>query len=88
MERLWSPWRAKYIASGVDSLSERCVFCDIAANPDKDDTNFVVHRSKLAFVVLNLSGQSVADDEAIAPHPEAVGDSPTADGVPIVAADT
>jgi len=54
LERLWSPWRAKYIASGVDSLSERCVFCDIAANPDKDDTNFVVHRSKLAFVVLNL----------------------------------
>jgi len=35
-------------------LSESCVFCDIAANPEKDDTNFVVHRSKFAFVVLNL----------------------------------
>ena len=54
MERLWSPWRAKYIAAGVDSQSDRCVFCDIAAHPDQDDTNFVVHRSKLAFVVLNL----------------------------------
>ena len=54
MERLWSPWRAKYIASGVDSQSDRCVFCDIAADPTKDDTNFVVHRGELGFVVLNL----------------------------------
>ena len=54
MERLWSPWRAKYIASGVDSQSDRCVFCDIAADPAKDDTNFVVHRAERGFVVLNL----------------------------------
>jgi ATP adenylyltransferase len=54
LERLWSPWRAKYIASGVDSQSDRCVFCDIAADPAKDDTNFVVHRAEHGFVVLNL----------------------------------
>ena len=54
MERLWSPWRAKYIASGVDSQSDLCVFCDIAADPAKDDTNFVVHRAEHGFVVLNL----------------------------------
>ena len=54
MERLWSPWRAKYIASGVDSQSDRCVFCDIAADPAKDVTNFVVHRAEHGFVVLNL----------------------------------
>lgn len=54
MQRLWSPWRSKYIASGVDSQSEGCVLCRIAANPDQDATNFVIHRAEHAFVVLNL----------------------------------
>ena len=54
MERLWSPWRSKYIASGVDSQAGECVFCHIAANPDQDETNFVLHRGEHAFVVLNL----------------------------------
>lgn len=54
MERLWSPWRARYIASGVDAQSDDCVFCLIANNPDRDETNFVLHRGKHAFVVLNL----------------------------------
>ena len=54
MERLWSPWRSQYIASGVDSQSDECVFCRIAADPDQDETNFVLHRGEHAFVVLNL----------------------------------
>lgn len=54
MQRLWSPWRSKYIASGVDSQSPECVFCRIAASPDQDATNFVLHRGEHAFVVLNL----------------------------------
>lgn len=54
MQRLWSPWRSKYIASGVDSQAEGCVLCRIAANPDQDATNFVIHRAEHAFVVLNL----------------------------------
>lgn len=54
MQRLWSPWRSKYIASGVDSQATECVFCRIAANPDQDATNFVIHRGEHAFVVLNL----------------------------------
>ena len=54
MQRLWSPWRSKYIASGVDSQAEDCVFCRIAANPDEDESNFVIHRGEHAFVVLNL----------------------------------
>ena len=54
MERLWSPWRSKYIASGVDSQAEGCVFCSIAASPDQDASNFVLHRGEHAFVVLNL----------------------------------
>ena len=54
MERLWSPWRAKYIASGVDSQSEGCVFCRIAGDPEHDETNFVLHRAEHGFIVLNL----------------------------------
>jgi len=51
---LWSPWRSKYIASGVDSNAPECVFCRIAGSPDQDEQNFVLHRAEHAFVVLNL----------------------------------
>ena len=54
MQRLWSPWRSKYIASGVDSQSDECVFCRIAASADRDAENYVLHRGEHAFVVLNL----------------------------------
>ena len=54
MERLWSPWRARYIASGVDAQAEGCVFCRMAGDPEHDVDNFVVHRSTHSFVVLNL----------------------------------
>lgn len=54
MERLWSPWRAKYIASGVDSLADGCVFCLIGRDSAHDETNFVLHRAEHGFVVLNL----------------------------------
>lgn len=54
MQRLWSPWRSKYIASGVDAQVEGCVFCRIAADPDSDASNFVLHRGQHAFVLLNL----------------------------------
>ena len=51
---MWSPWRSKYIASGVDSNASECVFCSIAASPDQDEQNFVLHRAEHSFVVLNL----------------------------------
>ena len=54
MQRMWSPWRSKYLASGVDSQADSCVFCHIAADPEQDETNFVLHRAEHAFVVLNL----------------------------------
>ena len=51
MDHLWSPWRYKYIAS-VDR-EEGCVLCRI--NTDhKAAENYVVHRARLNFVVLNL----------------------------------
>lgn len=54
MERLWSPWRGRYIASGVDSQARECVFCRIAEDTEHDEANLVVHRGDHAFVVLNL----------------------------------
>ena len=54
MDRLWSPWRAKYVASGVGSEAQGCVFCRMAEDPGHDEANFVLHRGQHAFVVLNL----------------------------------
>ena len=54
MERLWSPWRAKYIASGVDAQSATCVFCEIGSREEDDANNYVVFRGLLNFVILNL----------------------------------
>ena len=54
MNHLWSPWRAKYIASGVDAQSPICVFCRLAAEDDKDEANLVLHRGTHNFVALNL----------------------------------
>ena len=54
MDRLWSPWRAKYIASGVDAQSEACVFCEIGKDTENDEKNLVVFRGQLNLVVLNL----------------------------------
>jgi len=54
VERLWSPWRAKYIASGVDAQSATCVFCEIGSRAEDDANNYVVFRGQLNFVILNL----------------------------------
>lgn len=54
MDRLWSPWRAKYIASGVDSQAGTCVFCRIAVDTENDEDNLVIHRGSHNFVALNL----------------------------------
>jgi ATP adenylyltransferase len=54
LDRLWSPWRAKYIASGGDSQAGTCVFCRIANEPQEDEPNLVLHRGTNVFVVLNL----------------------------------
>jgi ATP adenylyltransferase len=55
MEKLWSPWRSKYIESfKSDEDKSKCIFCQMVdLNPDEKD-NLLVHQGKLAFVVLNL----------------------------------
>ena len=55
METLWSPWRYDYIKSASGSnQSGGCVFCEILKTPERDETNFVIHRASHNYVVLNI----------------------------------
>ena len=47
-ERLWAPWRLEYIERPNET--DGCVFCNAFAGSDDD---LVVHRGRLAFVLLN-----------------------------------
>jgi ATP adenylyltransferase len=49
VEQLWAPWRLEYIRSADEQPG--CVFCRAAELPDEE--GLVVHRSELAFVMLN-----------------------------------
>lgn len=51
MDRLWSPWRYEYLKRGSGG-EEGCVFCRIF-DPRDDEANYVVHRARENFVVLN-----------------------------------
>jgi ATP adenylyltransferase len=49
VKQLWAPWRLEYIESADEQ--EGCVFC--LARDGEDEERLVVHRGKLALVVLN-----------------------------------
>lgn len=56
MDKLWSPWRSKYIESfkpGNSNESDECLFCRIIKE-DKDKENFLLHRGKKCFIIMNL----------------------------------
>jgi ATP adenylyltransferase len=57
MDKLWSPWRSKYIDSFKpghveEEDEEKCLFCRINKQ-DKDKENLLVHRSKNCYIVMN-----------------------------------
>ena len=55
MDRLWSPWRGEYIATAATSdPADGCIFCEIQVDPANDEKNFILHRAKFNFVVLNI----------------------------------
>src|SRR5712671_3123825 len=55
MERLFSPWRSKYIESFVHSNSEKdgCILCN-AFQDNKDDDRLIVTRGTFCYVIMNL----------------------------------
>jgi len=54
MQKLFSPWRSKYIESFATPPDPNgCVFCDAIAS-NNDEEHLVVARGKLCFVIMNL----------------------------------
>ncbi len=56
MERLWSPWRSKYIESiseKRDGDPKKCIFCEKFSG-NTDETNLVIYRGSLSAIVMNL----------------------------------
>jgi ATP adenylyltransferase len=50
-KNLWAPWRIKYI-QGLNESND-CFICHNLENPQDDDKNLVLWRSKCCIVVLN-----------------------------------
>ncbi len=54
MERLYTPWRMKYITSNKETV-DGCVFCHILyAEARLDRENYLVYRGKTTFTVMNI----------------------------------
>ena len=47
---IWAPWRIKYI---LGEKEDTCLFCRVIPE-DNDTKNLVLHRGRLAFVIMNL----------------------------------
>ena len=55
MERLFSPWRSKYIDTFFHSknVEGKCILC-LAHQENKDDDHLIVTRGKYCYVIMNL----------------------------------
>jgi ATP adenylyltransferase len=55
MDKLFSPWRSKYIGTFSEPASGKgeCVFCE-AQKAGLDDDRLIVQRGKTCFVIMNL----------------------------------
>jgi ATP adenylyltransferase len=51
MERLWTPWRMRYVGGGTSDGA--CIFCVKPASAD-DVAQLIVYRGSHAFVIMNL----------------------------------
>ena len=55
MEKLWSPWRSKYIKSlSEEKDDDKCIFCEAAKNDVNDPENLLVRKGESTFTLLNL----------------------------------
>ncbi len=55
MEKLWSPWRSKYIDSfNSDADKTKCIFCQMLSLNPNDRDNLLVDMDEHTFTVLNL----------------------------------
>jgi len=55
MEKLWSPWRSKYIESfKSNEVKSECIFCQMLELNPADRNNLLIENSEHTFTVLNL----------------------------------
>jgi ATP adenylyltransferase len=51
MERIWAPWRLKYI---LDSRNQECIFCEKpGGSASKDAEHFILEREEKCFTMIN-----------------------------------
>jgi ATP adenylyltransferase len=55
MNRLWAPWRLKYILEdSVEGQEKVCIFCYYPSrNSWEDKENLILYRGKLSFIIMN-----------------------------------
>jgi ATP adenylyltransferase len=51
MDRLWSPWRYRYVSKATPA--DACIFC-AKQTEDRDEENLILHRGRHSFALLNL----------------------------------
>ncbi len=51
LDFLWSPWRYQYLTA--PERARGCIFCAMAASPERDEESLIVFRAKHNFIVLN-----------------------------------
>jgi len=52
-QKLWAPWRMKYIDQVTAAGETGCIFCAKPEDHD-DEKNFILHRGKTCFVIMNI----------------------------------
>jgi ATP adenylyltransferase len=51
-QRIWAPWRMKYVKDASKDSEEECIFC-AALDAGDDEAQLIVHRGDQCFVILN-----------------------------------
>jgi ATP adenylyltransferase len=51
VDRLWSPWRYRYVTKA--DPSDGCIFC-VKPAENRDRENYILHRGGLCFILLNI----------------------------------
>ena len=49
MEKLWAPWRMKYIKQ---EKGRECIFC-VLPSQNQDEKNYILYRGTLSFIIMN-----------------------------------
>jgi ATP adenylyltransferase len=52
MERMWRPWRIRYIEAMGEKKDDACIFCTKPRGDDRE--SLILHRGERCFVMLNL----------------------------------